>query len=85
MSRFSCGVSNGKAALLANAILCDLGIIDEKNPKLVIDPNKVDRARRKNREECVKNHKVIYNFYYQSCAKTVLLCNPDPKSKISLF
>ncbi len=43
--------------------MCDLGIINEKNPKLVVDPNKVDRARRKNRQECVENHKVIYKIF----------------------
>jgi hypothetical protein len=51
-------ISNREGALLATALLVDLGIVTQKDTRLVVDANRIARARTKFRQKCVKEHKV---------------------------
>lgn len=48
------GVSDRSAAMIASAVLQDVGIVNEKDKSKVIDRNKIRRARKKNRSTILK-------------------------------
>jgi hypothetical protein len=50
------GVSHRSAAAIASAVLQDVGIIDDEDCISVIDPSKVRRERKKNRELLQDNY-----------------------------
>jgi len=50
-----CGVSNRPAAAIASAVLVDVGIINEQDSCMVIDPSKIRRERQKSRKSLHTN------------------------------
>src|SRR6218665_2688906 len=49
------GVSNRSAAAIASAVLVDVGIINEQDSCMVIDPSKIRRERQKSRKSLQSN------------------------------
>jgi hypothetical protein len=81
--------SNRHGALIANALLEDLGLITPDNRQLVVNARKVDLARRKNRQNCVENHKVsnwegLYFDGKRSPTKTVIEASDGSRKQITL-
>ena len=59
---FSTGVSNSAAAFLASSMLQGAGVITENDASLVIDKNKIYRARKKRRMNSVALNKTALHL-----------------------
>ena len=51
------GISDRKAAIIASAVLEDVGIISDENPSNITDRKKIERARKKSRSAQLAMHK----------------------------
>lgn len=76
-----CSIGDRNGAILANALLTDLGMITDSNKTMVVDRNKIRRGRKNVRKTMVENHKVnqstisYINFSY-SFFLTLFLSSP---------